>query len=569
MLTSFRLGNFKAFGETQTIPLRPLTLIFGPNSSGKSSIIHGLLFVHEANRTGNPDVRRTYLGGESVDLGGYFQFIHGAMGAELESNVQCAVEFDLMQPGGRPAERLAPTRKLGICWTIDHAGLSSCVVDADGRGMLRVSQPESSDYEVARALGPSDPPKLRIAHIDQRYPALQDAIEVMAQVAWPSKIGPIGKAANIDHIANATLRNLVVADRFLPNGVFNVRETMAMTDESDSSAHRYQRDSRRVTVASRILTQAVDNLLRNLSEVVTDQLERLSYLGPIRTYPPRNFVFEEDQDPDWLAGGGQAYEIVRRDKGVRDAINKWLGNADKLSTPYEILAEHFWSARDLKRNALDEMALFVHNAADDGRKLTGDNATDKVIWNENNDAIKKAIMKALMELDDFADEVGHLSDLDSSRTQLITLLDKRTNTRVSHRDVGIGVSQILPVLVHAYASQNRIVAIEQPEIHLHPKLQAELADVFIESALGERKNMFILESHSEHLMLRVLRRIRETADGELTAGLVPIRPEDVAVLYVSPTPEGSKVTEIPIRPDGEFAAPWPDGFFPERAKELF
>jgi len=41
------------------------------------------------------------------------------------------------------------------------------------------------------------------------------------------------------------------------------------------------------------------------------------------------------------------------------------------------------------------------------------------------------------------------------------------------------------------------------------------------------------------------------------------------VLYVSPAPEGSKVIEIPIRPDGEFGAPWPDGFFPDRAKELF
>ena len=67
MLTALRLGNFKAFAATQTIPLRPLTLIFGPNSSGKSSIIHGLLLAHEAIRTGTIDVRRPQLGGDSVE----------------------------------------------------------------------------------------------------------------------------------------------------------------------------------------------------------------------------------------------------------------------------------------------------------------------------------------------------------------------------------------------------------------------------------------------------------------------------------------------------------------------
>jgi predicted ATPase len=97
-----------------------------------------------------------------------------------------------------------------------------------------------------------------------------------------------------------------------------------------------------------------------------------------------------------------------------------------------------------------------------------------------------------------------------SNVQDLSLYDKRTNTLVSHRDVGIGISQVLPVLVSAYASKNKIVAIEQPEIHLHPALQAELGDVFIESALGENKNAFILETHSEHLVLRVMRRIRET-----------------------------------------------------------
>src|SRR5438128_2335743 len=95
-LRGFELGNFKAFGDTQSIPIRPLTLIFGANSSGKSSVIHGLLLAHQSlvadREKGSLDVTRTEIGGDSVDLGGFRQFIHrrdasrrGEWSAELDT----------------------------------------------------------------------------------------------------------------------------------------------------------------------------------------------------------------------------------------------------------------------------------------------------------------------------------------------------------------------------------------------------------------------------------------------------------------------------------------------------
>jgi hypothetical protein len=144
-------------------------------------------------------------------------------------------------------------------------------------------------------------------------------------------------------------------------------------------------------------------------------------------------------------------------------------------------------------------------------------------------------------------------------------------------EVGYGISQVLPVLIHSFGTKSKLISIEQPEIHIHPALQAELGDVFIESALGENKNTFLLETHSEHLILRLLRRIRETAEGDMEdwpedlrkACPDGIRPEDVAVLYVEPGEEGARVIELPITPDGDFSRPWPGGFFGERSKELF
>ena len=165
-----------------------------------------------------------------------------------------------------------------------------------------------------------------------------------------------------------------------------------------------------------------------------------------------------------------------------------------------------------------------------------------------------------------------IEELIKARSEILqdlVLIDKRTNTPVSHRDVGIGVSQVLPVLVSAYASKNKLLAIEQPEIHLHPALQAELGDVFLESALGDSGNTFLIETHSEHLILRILRRIRETTDGELPQGVPEVHPEHVAVLYVQPGREDTEVLHIPVTADGEFERPWPNGFFAERAEELF
>jgi len=84
----------------------------------------------------------------------------------------------------------------------------------------------------------------------------------------------------------------------------------------------------------------------------------------------------------------------------------------------------------------------------------------------------------------------------------LKLTKKSSGLSSSIVDVGFGVSQLLPVVIQSLLSQASTICIEQPEIHLHPALQAELGDLFIESALGNRKNTLIVETHSEQLILR-------------------------------------------------------------------
>jgi hypothetical protein len=315
---------------------------------------------------------------------------------------------------------------------------------------------------------------------------------------------------------------------------------------------RGRRQEDLVTAVRFFIPRKLDDLIGGVSRAISDELARLRYLGPLRSYPPRHLAFSQYHDPNWYAGGGYAWDVVRKDAEVRKKVNAWLSVPGRLQTPYELQIRYLLTIDDL----YDEFSEII---TDIEFKSTSVGEYEGVEF--KGDLFGEEIPSALDRLKE------HESNL--STVHELVLLDCRSNTVVSHRDVGIGVSQVLPVLVSAYASQKQIIAIEQPEIHLHPALQADLGDVFIQSALGEQRNTFLLETHSEHLILRILRRIRETTDGELPSGLTPIRPEDVAVLYVSPGKDGCKVVEIPINPDGEFAEPWPDGFFPERAKELF
>jgi len=126
-------------------------------------------------------------------------------------------------------------------------------------------------------------------------------------------------------------------------------------------------------------------------------------------------------------------------------------------------------------------------------------------------------------------------------------------------DVGFGISQILPVIVQSFlSSEDSLTMIEQPEIHLHPKMQAELADLFIDVTqenLSGKKHLLI-ETHSEYLLRRLRRRISE---GKISA-------QDVAIYFIA-KPKGekssAKIQEKKVSENGFFE--WPQDFY---AKEL-
>ena len=129
--------------------------------------------------------------------------------------------------------------------------------------------------------------------------------------------------------------------------------------------------------------------------------------------------------------------------------------------------------------------------------------------------------------------------------------------KVGLTDVGFGVSQVLPLLALCYyADEGSILIIEQPEAHLHPKVQSDLADVLIDVAKN-RNIQIILESHSEHQLHRLTRRIAEER----------ISANDMA-LYFCKIDDGTSTAEKLKVDDYGNISNWPQNFFGDEMGDL-
>ncbi|MDE5832866.1 MAG: DUF3696 domain-containing protein, partial [Desulfovibrio sp.] len=266
-------------------------------------------------------------------------------------------------------------------------------------------------------------------------------------------------------------------------------------------------------------------------------LENFIYLGPLREIPSRGPREDNKITSAAWSSGIAAWEVlgsVSEDK--LDSVNKVLGDEELLNTGYEI-----------RRKRIIEL----------------DTEAESFLYEK---------LKALLDGDFDKNLVAPLKNfLDQPPRVKISLINKKEEIEVQPRDMGTGISQMVPCVVAAAIAEGKdIIAIEQPELHIHPAWQTALADVFIK-AIADRPDppLFILETHSEHFMLRLLRRIRQTTEGDLPDGFPEVAPNMVSVYYIYPGKEGdAEIVGLPIDEEGNFTERWPHGFFEERIKEF-
>lgn len=245
--------------------------------------------------------------------------------------------------------------------------------------------------------------------------------------------------------------------------------------------------------------------------LLRDQLRQMRYIGPLRRIPPRGFdVSLTKSDSAWSDGMAAWETLITGSQDLVDRVSDWMHSTDKLGAGYEVVRKTFQEF-------------------------------------DPNEVVPQPIGPV------------------RKRAQL---LDSAGLT-LHPQDVGVGISQVLPVVVAAQDGAASIVCIEQPELHIHPAVQVGLGDLFIDGALNQGLS-FLIETHSEHLILRLLRRIREAAEmaGNVIEGESP-SPALIAVYCLSKRDGLVFIEEIPVTKDGDFAKPWPQGFFDERGAELF
>ena len=128
---------------------------------------------------------------------------------------------------------------------------------------------------------------------------------------------------------------------------------------------------------------------------------------------------------------------------------------------------------------------------------------------------------------------------------------------VSIADVGFGVSQVVPIIIQGLLlGRGGTLMIEQPELHLHPKMQMKLADFFLSLVIVGKE--IIIETHSEHIINRLVRRVVEDNDNKFK--------KLVGINFVSSSKKGSKIEKIELS-ETEGIVNWPDEFFDQAAGE--
>lgn len=536
------LQNFKGFSNEVRIELRPITLLFGANSAGKSSVLQALQYVREILERQNINADRTLQGGEAVDLGGFLNLVNGR---DPQKQIEIAVEMEL---GATSIPELVPdafeewqTSDEDVWWMYDtlqniRRAVKTVAIRLNIGWNEQREQPIVQGYEIATngewclsiaSNRDGRDAQMRINHAnpifmvdapdgEELLSLLDDFVnpEDLAQSAEPSATIESPTVPSKTSILPSLFSAVQEAGMERPGDglrawLTGFRGALPRLDQMLFIPAPGAKGAENVYMV-REFTAFLSWLTVGPALLLREQLGQMRYIGPLRRIPPRGLeVSLTKSDSAWSDGMAAWETLVTGSQDLVERVSDWMQSSAKLGTGYAVT-----------RKAYQEF--------------------------DPNHPVPQPI--------------GPIR----KRAQLVD----GTGLSLQPQDVGVGISQVLPVVVAAQDGYASVVCIEQPELHIHPAVQVGLGDLFIDGAVNQGLS-FLIETHSEHLILRLLRRIREAA--ELTSNVMdqPLSPALIGVYCLSKRNGAVTIDEIPVTEDGDFAKPWPQGFFDERGAELF
>lgn len=249
----------------------------------------------------------------------------------------------------------------------------------------------------------------------------------------------------------------------------------------------------------------VNFTLYRLRDVLQRYFGQITYIGPLREEPSRRYIYED--------------EIVEIGSKGENAAYIFLAEQTKR------IENHFFYNAVSDRFERPKKGMYLDDAVNSWLDLLN---------------IKKFK----------AEPIGEIIRLN---------LDAASSpTRVSIADVGFGVSQVFPIILEGLRmNAGSTLLLEQPEIHLHPKVQMQMADYFISLALSGKR--LIIETHSDHIINRLVRRIVE--DKEYDLGSL------VSIYFIEARKDEGSVYEKVKIDEKRGILNWPRDFFDQNAIE--
>ncbi|MCC8445772.1 AAA family ATPase [Xanthomonas translucens] len=444
MLTHLHIKNFKAWKDTGPIRLAPLTVIFGANSAGKSSLGHLLLSLQQTARS--TDRKRALNLGDAtslIDLGTFTDCLHGH---DLKARLAFEMHWDLPK-------------------------------------VLEVRDPLLS-------ANPYQGNQMKLAVELAAGRAEQPEVQAMSYVLSDGREDMLDVSLRRDEKRKFSLTSQKYAFKMAIGRKWPLEEPEKFYRVSDISMARFQNAG----------------FLADFALATESMLESLSYLGPLRNHPQRTYQWSGDTPSSVGQTGEYAVAAILAAQSEGRQLNRG------------------------PRRAKQGFAEFI------------------AAW-----------LKDLGVIHDFS-----VRPVAKGRKEYEVLVKTHAKApEVKITDVGFGVSQVLPALVQAfYCPPHSTVWMEQPEIHLHPQVQAELADVFISATQArengkERHVQLIVESHSEHFLNRLQRRVAEGT----------IAPHDVAVYFCRRAGGATELEPLRLNVFGEIEN-WPDNFFGDEMADI-